>query len=131
MNQTATIPTWRRFIGLPHALAADPHQGEAADCLLVAFSVLAEAGRPHPEPNPHWFELARASRWSELQTIWSDLTEPLSGPEPYAVTLIKNGPAGLGVGVVVDDGLLITHHRRGVSWVPLSALKPLSFARFK
>lgn len=131
MNQSATISAWRRFIGLPHGLGADPHQGEAADCLLVACAVLAEAGQPYPTVNPHWFELARNARWDELQSIWREFTEPVSGPEPYAVTLIKNGPAGLGVGVVVDDGLVITHHKRGVTWVPLSALRPLTYARFK
>lgn len=131
MNQTAATPAWRRFIGLPHVLAADPYQGEAADCMLVACAVVAEAGRPSPAIDPKWFELARAGEWATLQSIWAEITEPLDGPEPYAVALIDNGPTGLGVAVVVDDGLLITHHRRGVTWVPLGALKPLSYARFK
>jgi hypothetical protein len=131
MNQSASISNWRSFLGLPHRLAADPLHGEAADCFLVACAVLAEAGIRHPEADPAWFELARQGRWSELQHIWTAITEPLPGPEPFAVTLVTNGPAGLGVGVVIDNGLLITHHKRGVTWVPLSVMKPLSYFRFK
>lgn len=123
--------TWHQFLGLPHALAADPVDGEGADCLLLALRVLDEAGRPHPPADLNWFELAAQHRWNEIETIFHEFVEPVAEKEPYAITLLKNGPAGLGVGIVVDDGLLITHHRRGVIWIPPSALKPLQYYRVK
>ena len=123
--------TWHQFLGLPHALAADPLDGVGADCLLLAFRVLDEVERPHPPVNPYWFELAGQHRWNEIETLFHEFVESVAEKEPYAITLLKNGPVGLGVGIVVDNGLLITHHKRGVVWVPPSALKPLPYYRFK
>lgn len=116
------MSTWRNYLGLPHVLAADPADGKGADCLVLAFSVLDELGKHHPPLQERWFELARRGIWNELETIWRDLTTPIDAPENGAVTLIRNGPAGLGVAVVIDDGLLMVHHRRGVVWVPLRLL---------
>jgi hypothetical protein len=121
---------WTSWIGLPHRFGADPEDGEGADCLIMVWKVLDAAGLHHPELDSQWLEMAKARRWVELQALWQAGTEPAEFQQ-HAVTLFKNGPAGLGVGVVVDNGLLIVHHRRGVSWVPRSALRPLSYCTFR
>ena len=121
---------WKRWIGLPHEFGADPEGGKAADCLVMVWRILDSAGIHHPSMNAQWLQLAEQKRWPELEQLWSDGTVELDGPQQHAVTLIRNGPAGLGVSIVVDDGLLLVHHRRGVRWVPLSYMPSLRFYRF-
>jgi hypothetical protein len=121
---------WRSYIGLPHVFGADPEDGQGADCLVLAMGLLDDLGLPHPPFDQHWLDLAHQGAWGELETIWRGITEALPAPETGAVTLLKNGPAGLGVAVVLDNGLLMVHHRRGVVWVPLHLLKPFSYRRF-
>jgi hypothetical protein len=122
---------WKRWIGLPHEFGADPEHGKAADCLLMVWHILDDAGIDHPEFNGYWLELARQKRWGELEMLWNDATLQLEKPQEHAVTLFRNGPAGLGVGIVVDDGLLLVHHKRGVRWVPLSYMPTLHFYVFQ
>ena len=124
------MPTWMRWIGLPHAFGAIPKDGVACDCVLMVWAVLDEAGVQHPPFEQDWLTLAEAGEWAALEELWTSCTRELTTPEPYAVTLLHNGPAGLGVGVVIDDGLLMVHHKRGVYWAPLSAFKRLPFYTF-
>lgn len=121
---------WRSYIGLPHAFGADPADGKAADCLVMVMGILDDLGKPHPPLDPHWLQLAEQGAWSQLETIWRHITAPIESPEDGAVTLLRNGLAGLGVAVVIDGGLLMVHHRRGVVWVPLHLLKPFHYRRF-
>ena len=122
---------WKRWIGLPHEFGADPCDGQAADCVLMVWRILDDSGIEHPEFNAYWLEMARQKRWAELEAMWSDATTQLQQPEEHAVTLFRNGPAGLGVGIVVDGGLLLVHHKRGVRWVPLSYMPSLRFYAFR
>jgi hypothetical protein len=122
---------WRRWIGLPHEFGADPEDGKACDCLVMVWRILDNAGIPHPSMDPRWLQLAGQKRWAELEALWRDGTVELAQPEEHAVTLIRNGPAGLGVSIVVDDGLLLVHHKRGVRWVPLSYMPNLRFYKFR
>jgi hypothetical protein len=96
----------------------------------MVWSVLDEAGIPHPPFAQEWLDLARAENWRDLHKLWEHGTRMLHAPKPYAVTLFNNGPNGLGVGVVVDDGLLLVHHKRGVCWIPLSVIKRVSYYEF-
>ena len=135
MDSAALSPAlWRPWIGLPHAFGADPNDGQACDCLVMVWRVLEASGVLHPPLDPSWLELAADGRWPLLERFWREGTEPLIGPEPLAACLIRNGPAGLGVGVVVPDGaslgVLIVHHRRGVTWVPCHLLR-LLYSRFR
>ena len=122
---------WKRWIGLPHEFGADPCDGQSADCVLMVWRILDDAGIGHPEFNAYWLEMARQKRWGELELMWTEATTQLEQAEEHAVTLFRNGPAGLGVGIVVDGGLLLVHHRRGVRWVPLSYMPELRFYAFR
>jgi len=124
------MPTWMRWLGLPHGFGAHPKDGIACDCLLMVWAVLDEAGVAHPPFEQQWLTLAEAGRWRELEALWDAKTCMLPGPAAHSVTLFHNGPHGLGVGVVVDDGLLMVHHRRGVCWVPLAVMKRLPYYKF-
>ena len=119
---------WKSYIGLPHVFGADPENGEGADCLVMVFRVLDELGIAHPAFDPAWVDLARASDWRTLRRLWRAGTEPCA-PEDGAMTLFTNPGTGLGIAVVVDAGLLMVTHHRGVSWVPLHQLKPMKYRR--
>lgn len=121
---------WRSYIGLPHEFGADPAGGQGADCLVMVMGILDDLGQGHPPLNPSWLELAQQKAWTQLERIWLQITEPVDSPDDGAVTLLRNGPAGLGVAIVLENGLLMVHHRRGVTWVPLHLLKPFNYRRF-
>jgi len=75
--------------------------------------------------------MAKAGKTEELMQVYSSLTYEIDKPEEYAVTLLENSETGVGLSVVVDGGLLIAHHRKGVRWVPLRLLKKLQYSRFR
>jgi hypothetical protein len=121
---------WMRWVGLPHKFGVHPESGEAADCLLMVWAVLERAGIPHPDFDQEWLDLAELGHWSALEEKWKARTRLLEAPCPYALTLFKNGRAGLGVGVVIDGGVLMIHHKRGVCWLPTESLQNLSYYEF-
>ena len=122
---------WTRWIGMPHEFGADPAQGKAADCLVMVWSILDDSNVSHPAFQYEWLEMARSGEWEFLQLLWDSSTEVLDAPEEYAVCLFENGSLGLGVGIVVDNGVLIVHHRRGVCWLPFRAMRNIQYCRFK
>lgn len=121
---------WHSWIGLPHAFGANPEDGVGCDCLVMAWLVLAEARIPRPPFDQQWLDLARSGCWPDLEHKWNSATRQLPAPAPYALTLFNNGSAGLGVGVVVDNGLLMVHHKRGVCWLPLAVVRRLPYYEF-
>jgi hypothetical protein len=113
---------------LPHVIGADPDDGQGICCLVMAAKVRRSAGLAMPDLDPQWFAMAAAGRWALLLQEWRRLMIPCR-LEPYALVLHRQ-PLGLGVGVVVDDGLLIVHHRRGAQWLPMAVagqLMPLEY----
>jgi hypothetical protein len=128
LNQTCN---WRRYLGLPHIFGADPNDGIGADCVIMTWNVLAGAGQYTPPLDPAWFTQAEAGAWDELTAVYKSVTYELPVAEEYAVTLFNNGPIGVGLGVVVDGGLLMVHHKRGVCWAPTRLLKRLTYCRFR
>lgn len=122
---------WKAYLGLPHVFGADPEDGAGADCLVMVFRVLDHLKIAHPDFDKNWIELAAAGNWPSLSKLFYELTEPVPSPEDGAVTLFDSPSTGLGIGVVVDQGLLLVHHHRGVCWTPLEHLRPLSFRRFR
>ena len=122
---------WRKYLGLPHGFGADPEDGVAADCVIMTWNVLDAAGVYRPPLSKEWFAMAKDGKVEELMQVYSSLTYEIDEPEEYAVTLTKNSNSGVGLSVVVDGGLLIAHHRKGVRWVPLRLLKKLQYSRFR
>jgi hypothetical protein len=126
---TANWPTWVSA-RLPHVIGADPDDGKGICCLVMCAKVRRSAGLPMPELDPQWFPMAATGQWEQLQREWRRYMVPCR-LEPFALVLHRQ-PLGLGVGVVVDDGLLIVHHRRGAQWLPLEVagqLMPLEYWR--
>lgn len=111
---------YANWIGLPHVLGEDPDNGVGADCLVLARKVLELSGQLCPPLNPLWFAMAKEGRWEELEREWMELMEPIDAPCQFAISMNRNSFTGFNIGVVVDDGVLIVHHRKGVAWIPLS-----------
>jgi hypothetical protein len=126
------IADWIRWVNLklPHVIGADPDDGHGIDCLVMAHKVRAAAGLPTPHLDPAWFTMAADGQWERLEREWRRLMVPCER-EPYAV-LLHRQPACMGIGVVIDDGVLIVHHRRGAQWLPFDVaerLMPLEYWR--
>jgi hypothetical protein len=127
---------WIRWVNakLPHITGADPDDGIGIDCLVMATKVRRDAGLDTPPLDPRWFDLAAQGQWAELEAEWKRMCEPCR-LEPYALVLHLQPGGMMGVGVVIDDGVLIVHHRRGAQWLPMDVaarrLEPLSFWRPK
>jgi hypothetical protein len=127
---------WIRWVNakLPHQIGADPDDGIGIDCLVMATKVRRDAGLATPPLDLHWFDLAEDGHWHELRNEWGRLCEPCR-LEPYALVLHVQPDGMMGVGVVIDDGVLIVHHRRGAQWLPMDVaarrLAPLAFWRPK
>lgn len=125
--------TYHQYLGLPAQLQADPRDGKAADCLLLAFAILDDLGKPHPAPEAAWFDAVTAGRWWELEALWRRYTRPLNGPCTGAVTLLESKRSTghrLGVGTVVDDHLVMVHPRKGVVAAPVEAFPSFTYREF-
>lgn len=132
--------TFHSYLGLKHEFGADPRLGKAADCVLLSFALLEEAGIYHPQPKKEWFDLARAGMWDALAAVWKSNTVSINSPEPWSVALHWNRPRTnhpkLGISTVVQNdstiGLVMLNARKGVVWLPLNTpgLPTLSFCRF-
>lgn len=128
------------YLGLKHEFGADPREGKAADCLLLCFVLLDEAGIYRPELDPRWMDMATAGLWSSLETAWNHHTSPVNAVEAGCVALHWNRPNSkhprLGISTVVEDsgnlGVVIIHARKGVVWLPLTTpgLPQFNFRRF-
>ena len=121
---------WKPWIGLPHSFGEHPKHGRGADCVVMVWAILDSVGVYHPPFDYRWMDLATAGKWEELQGLWNAATEVLPEMEEYAVCMFKNGANGLGVGIVVENGVLVVHHKRGVCWLPPRAMKESQYRRF-
>ena len=128
---------WKKWIGLPHKPGSDPRKGEGACCVFIAKILLEENGYAFPLPPDEILSLSDKGFDSSITELFYDNTEPIDSPEPWSVCLIKNGSAGLGIGIVVasEDNkklyLLLPHHRKGVQAIPLTLIRSLNYYRAK
>lgn len=120
---------WHRYLGLPFKEGADPEDGDGADCFLMVWRILETEGVPHPPFQDYWRRLAELGRADELEQVWMEYMKPIKAPREMALTFFKYPPR-VGVGIVIDDGLLAVHNRRGVCWIPLSNLRQIQFWEF-
>jgi hypothetical protein len=115
-------PIYHSWLGLPHEVGADPRNGKAACCLVMARILLEEAGQ-EPPPIEAWIDMARRGQWEPLRDAFHRHTEELAKPEPWALTLLDDPAIGLGLGTVIPGRmLLVPLHEKGVSAIPLFAL---------
>lgn len=124
---------WDSWIGLPHEVGADPRNGKAACCLMMAQAIYEDAKLRFPTYRvPELLDLARREKWYELRHAFSAETDRLEEIESLALSLFENGSFGLGLGIVVGPRvILIPHHRVGVVCVPVNALPKLTYHRPK
>lgn len=118
--------------GLPHRIGADPDDGEGIDCLVMCHKLRTAAGLATPPLDPAWFTMAADGHWPQLEREWRRLMEHCN-PEPYALLLYPQ-PYSLGVSILIDNGILMVHHRRGCQWIPLAVadrIMPLQYWRPK
>jgi hypothetical protein len=119
---------WQDWIGLPHRIGADPRDGEAACCLQMVYAIYEEVGLPIPEFDRAWIRMAKHGQWADLYEEFEAATTT-ADKELWALTpLIATDSFGIGV-VVQDDLLLCPHHRRGVVAIPAVAMPSLTFHR--
>jgi hypothetical protein len=110
------------WLGLPHRIGADPREGEAACCLVMARILLEEAGQK-PPPIEQWIGMALEAAWEPLRDAFYRHTEQLAQPEPLALTLLEDADGTLGLGTVITSRLLLAPvHKRGVTAIPLFVL---------
>lgn len=124
---------WRKWVGLPWELGADPRDGRAACCFTTAQAVCEGLEMPWPAHlMPEWYQMAGEGRWESLRIDWSVLTEPIEKPEPGALIRFDNSDDGFGVGVLPDEQTFITvrHHGRLIAG-PVSACGKLRLYRLK
>lgn len=113
---------WHKWLGLPHQIGADPREGKAACCLVMAHILLTDAGL-NPPPLEPLVRAARYSHWAALMNDYNNATRTVYAPERLAMTLLVTRK-GIGVGTVVEDGLLLVpHHRHGVITFPADMLR--------
>lgn len=128
---TEEPPFWQPWLGLPHEIGADPREGRAGCCLVIAQIVLTRAGLPFPPIDPLLDAVARAD-WVQLQKTFYSHCTPLDTPEVNALCLLRNGPQGLGIGTVIAPNTLITlHHRKGVITLPANRLPLVKFYKLR
>jgi hypothetical protein len=130
MTITTATDHWKRYLGLPHGTGADPEDGHAADCLLLAFRVLDMLEAPHPAVDPNWFNMAEQMDWAPLKALFDATTEPSHGPGEGAVSLLR-APTCLGMVVSIGGGVLFVDQSTGVNWTPLHLCRRLRWRRFR
>lgn len=122
---------WRRWVGLPWQLGADPRDGKAACCFRTAQAAREELGLSWPaEWMERWYRLAAAGCWDELRADWRQSTEPIEQPEVGALIRFDNSNGSFGVGVLPDERTFITvRHQGRLVAGPRSACGNLSLYR--
>lgn len=118
---------WRRWIGLPHQLGADPRDGKGCCCLKLSQIVLEAAGYEPPRINDQWYELGQQKRWDDAARLF---LEHVIETDPWRQWSIVPfwSPEMFGIGVVVQDRMVLTsHHTRGACVIPARALRSPEF----
>ncbi len=121
---------WASWRGLPHEIGADPRDGRAACCLVIAVLTL-EAHGLKPPPLEPLVEAARSSDWYALEEVFREHCVQIPEPVVPSITLLRNS-WGLGIGTVIAPNTLMTlDHKRGVITLPINRLRCLQFYTIK
>jgi hypothetical protein len=112
-----------KWIGLPHKFAADPDDGEGADCLILAHKILLSAGAPCPPLKDEWLQLAINAKWEQLEQEWHKHMIMIDTPRDFDLHMTRNPETGFSIATVVGDGIVFVSHRKGVAWIPLGLVQ--------
>lgn len=130
MPADATPLDWSSWRGMPHEIGADPRDGRAACCLVIAVLVLESHGVKAPPLAP-LVAAARDADWDALEDVFRTHCVPVPEPEVPSITLLRNS-SGLGIGTVIAPNTLLTlDHKRGVITLPINRLRFLQFYTVK
>lgn len=126
MPADATPLDWSVWRGLPHEIGADPRDGLAACCLVIAVLVLESHGVKAPPVAP-LVAAAKRADWDALEDVFLTHCVPISEPVVPSITLLRNS-FGLGIGSVIAPNTLLTvDHKRGVITLPINRLRFLQY----
>lgn len=122
---------YRKWVGLPWELGADPRYGKAACCFRTAQATREALGMFWPASwMEHWYARARRGDWEGLRLDWDRMTEPIERPETGALIRFDHDDGSIGVGVLPDDKTFITVRHCGRLIVgPVSACGQLKLYR--
>lgn len=99
--------------------------------MVIAKLMLKAYGYNPPDIND-WIQWAKCEDWLRITRKFEAHFTSTSSPGLGSVTLFRNGVHGLGVGTVVEDGLLLlVHHRRGVITTPLASLRHRQYSKLR
>lgn len=122
---------YRKWVGLPWRLGADPRDGKAACCFRTAQATREELGLPWPADwMGYWYSRARQRDWGTLRAEWGEHTERIEQPEAGALIRFDHPDESFGVGVLPDDRTFVTvRHCGRLIAGPISACGELKLFR--
>lgn len=124
---------WRKWVGLPWALGADPRDGVGACCFRTAQAIREELDMHWPEGwMNHWYQMARQGDWGKLRLDWEESTDRIEQPEAGALVRFDHRDGSFGTGALPNEKTIITvrHHGRLIAG-PVSACGGLKLFRLK
>lgn len=105
---------WRKWVGLPWELGADPRDGKAACCFRTVQAAREELGLPWPsERMSDWYTKARHGHWETLNRDWELMTRITREPVAGALLRFENVGESFGLGVLVEPEIAVTVRHRG------------------
>jgi hypothetical protein len=120
------------WLGLPHEVGADPREGKAACCLVIAAIVAKDAGRPFPHKLlPQLLEMALQNQWDALKRTYYRRTVQAVAPRTGDLHLFTDKATdALGLGTVIsDEYMILPTHDCGVRFAPRKIWQPFEMRR--
>jgi hypothetical protein len=123
---------WHKWVGKKHIVGADPTCDEGCDCLLMVVRIREALGLsvPSKEKIHALIELAKQFRHDEIYEQITPNLVPIEGPSEGGFTVFSSLDH-IGTAVMIGGGLLHVDIKRGVRWLPASALRKFSWFHWK
>jgi hypothetical protein len=124
--------SWHRWLGKPHAFAADPDVDNGCDCLIMVTKVRRSLGLPAPSDVmiKRLLVLARRNQFDRLDNLLTKHLVPAAEAVDGVVTIARK-ESHTGVAIVVEGGLLYVSLRQGVRWTPAICLRKLTWSNWQ
>jgi hypothetical protein len=123
---------WHKWIGKKHVTGADPEYDEGCDCLLMVVRLREHLGLPVPD-SMDVATMILLSQAEAHQDIYALITPHLVATESTCdgAFTIFDTPDQIGAAVMIDGGLLVVSHKRGVRWLPANMLRKFNWYHWK